>query len=64
MKFARLFAGFAVLACVFVSGHTPPTMQLVPESASARLTCEVRLRKLHLVRPDLIGYPIVYEIYC
>jgi hypothetical protein len=25
---------------------------------------EVRLRKLHLVRPDLIPYPIYYEIYC
>jgi hypothetical protein len=25
---------------------------------------EVRLRKLHLVRPDLIPYPIEYEIYC
>jgi len=25
---------------------------------------EVRLRKLHLVRPDLIPYPIAYEIYC
>jgi hypothetical protein len=25
---------------------------------------EVRLRKLHLVRPDLIPYPIYFEIYC
>jgi hypothetical protein len=25
---------------------------------------EVRLRKLHLVRPDLILYPIDYEVYC
>jgi hypothetical protein len=25
---------------------------------------EVRLRKLHLVRPDLIQYPIAYEVYC
>ena len=25
---------------------------------------EVRLRKLHLVRPDLIPYPIAYEVYC
>ncbi len=24
----------------------------------------VGLRKLHLVRPDLIPYPIAYEIYC
>jgi hypothetical protein len=25
---------------------------------------EVRLRKLHLVRPDLIPYPIAHEVYC
>ncbi|MGD0461821.1 MAG: hypothetical protein ABSB74_04960 [Tepidisphaeraceae bacterium] len=25
---------------------------------------EVRLRRLHLVRPDLIPYPIAYEIIC
>ena len=25
---------------------------------------EVRLRKLHLVRPDLIPYPVFYDIYC
>ena len=25
---------------------------------------EMRLRKLHLVRPDLIPYPIAYETYC
>ncbi|HEX2972122.1 MAG TPA: hypothetical protein VHP11_07305, partial [Tepidisphaeraceae bacterium] len=25
---------------------------------------QVRLRKLHLVRPDLIPYPIVYEAIC
>ncbi len=24
----------------------------------------VRLRKLHLVRPDLIPYPIAYEVCC
>lgn len=25
---------------------------------------EVRLRKLHLVRPDLIQFPVAFEIYC
>ena len=33
-----------------------------PEAAQARI--EVRLRKLHLVRPDLIPYPIHYDVYC
>jgi hypothetical protein len=31
---------------------------------TARLSPEVRLRKLHLVRPDLIPYPIQLEVYC
>jgi len=25
---------------------------------------EVRIRRLHLMRPDLIPYPIAYEIIC
>jgi len=33
-----------------------------PEIAGIRP--EGRLRKLHLVRPDLILYPIAYEVYC
>jgi hypothetical protein len=33
-------------------------------AASPGLRPEVRLRKLHLVRPDLIQYPIAFEIYC
>jgi hypothetical protein len=31
---------------------------------SPSLRPEVRLRKLHLVRPDLIQYPIAFEVYC
>jgi hypothetical protein len=30
----------------------------------AKSPYEVRLRKLHLVRPDLIPYPIYFEVYC
>lgn len=37
-------------------GQTPVTGEV--EQA------EVRLRKLHLVRPDLIPYPIAYDVYC
>ena len=38
-----------------------PTILSSPEMPLAR---EVRLRKLHLVRPDLIPYPIAYEVCC
>jgi hypothetical protein len=34
------------------------------EDAIASFRPEVRLRKLHLVRPDLIPYPIAYEVCC
>ena len=34
------------------------------EDADASLRREVRLRKLHLVRPDLIQYPLSYDVYC
>jgi hypothetical protein len=33
-----------------------------PQVAAALM--EVRIRRLHLVRPDLIPYPIAYEIIC
>jgi hypothetical protein len=36
-----------------------------PEISTAQAAAPiVRLRKLHLVRPDLIPYPIAYEICC
>ena len=36
----------------------------VGETPSAAVKQETRLRKLHLVRPDLIPYPIAFEVYC
>jgi hypothetical protein len=33
-------------------------------AAVASLPPEVRLRKMHLVRPDLIPYPIDIEVFC
>jgi hypothetical protein len=38
--------------------------QAPDRGAVAGLRPETRLRKLHLVRPDLIPYPIAYEVYC
>jgi len=66
MKLAKRFAGISMLACVLVSGDvaSESSLRIIPQDPTAKLTSEVRLRKLHLVRPDLIGYPIVFEIYC
>lgn len=41
-----------------------PTQASTGEMLAGRVRPEVRLRKLHLVRPDLIPYPIAYDVYC
>ena len=41
-----------------------PTAPDTADAAVAGIRSEGRLRKLHLVRPDLIPYPIAYEVYC
>jgi hypothetical protein len=63
-KFARL----VVLLAVIITPFTPPpaTGAALPkgETPLSGMYPEVRLRKLHLVRPDLIPYPIAYEVCC
>lgn len=63
--------GLAVSAVLATCAAVRPTVTSVPagvapagEGATSRLNPEVRLRKLHLVRPDLIPYPVYYEVYC
>lgn len=41
-----------------------PAQSVAGERLAGRVRPEVRLRKLHLVRPDLIPYPIAYDVYC
>lgn len=61
----RLVRGLVVL-CAVVAPLVPPTSAAPSggEAAEAAVHREVRLRKLHLVRPDLIPYPIAYEVCC
>ena len=63
----RRVARLLVLVCVLISG-LGPTQDSTPRAAAdpsdSVAGAEVRLRKLHLVRPDLIPYPIAYEVYC
>jgi hypothetical protein len=55
-------SGFAPASAKMIA---PATHRLLVSDAPVRyMYPEVRLRKLHLVRPDLIPYPIEYEIYC
>jgi hypothetical protein len=66
-----LFAALKQIAVLvsLLPGSTPvdsPAAGLIRagEQFAGRLMPEVRLRKLHLVRPDLIPYPIAHEVYC
>jgi hypothetical protein len=60
----------ALLLAIMGLGLIAPTAPVAsrpaaPDSdAVAGIRPETRLRKLHLVRPDLIPYPIAYEVYC
>ena len=54
---------FNCLARGLDTGNNAPGLAVVDNLDSIRPT-EVRLRKLHLVRPDLIPYPIEYEVVC
>jgi hypothetical protein len=44
---------------------TPP-QAVSPEAGDevASVRRDVRLRKLHLVRPDLIQYPLSVDVFC
>jgi hypothetical protein len=70
MRFSRCHvARLAVLLTVaFLTGsvphHTAPAAPSISPDGICSFRPEVRLRKLHLVRPDLIPYPLAYEIYC
>jgi hypothetical protein len=50
------------------TARTPITSEISPVAVAPQdavaTRYEVRLRKLHLVRPDLIPYPIHYDVYC
>jgi hypothetical protein len=60
--FLRCAAMLVVLSCAF-TGATPATT--TPGATHlASLPLEVRLRRLHLVRPDLIPYPLDIEVFC
>ena len=63
----RLLSRLILVACLSAVTFLPPaqsTAAVKGEQPSAGIYPEVRLRKLHLVRPDLIPYPIAYEVCC
>ena len=64
-RLAVLFGRLFVVAALLASPAIPPQPTTsAGETPTAGMYPEVRLRKLHLVRPDLIPYPVAYEVYC
>jgi len=63
---AAAFAGMVLFTSQGGPVAAPAADQrgLSDQGAVAGIRPETRLRKLHLVRPDLIPYPIAYEVYC
>jgi hypothetical protein len=65
---ARLLTRLTLAACLLATAIVPPTQGNASDATTtgeqAVTRAEVRLRKLHLVRPDLIPYPIAYEVCC
>ena len=69
--FSRLIICGLAFGCMASTAISPTAVQPVQSPAGTdasdsvvRVTPEVRLRKLHLVRPDLIPYPVAFEVYC
>ena len=62
MTCLRRLLRLSVLASTLLVA-TPPHAPATPSDPVAYYP-DVRLRKLHLIRPDLILYPILYEIIC
>lgn len=47
-----------------VPAPAPVIIPSASKTVPAAETADVRMRKLHLVRPDLIAYPLAYDVYC
>jgi hypothetical protein len=63
----RFLSRAGMIALLLSAGMIPPAPPArTPNTPLTTVSnrYEVRLRKLHLVRPDLILYPIQYEVYC
>lgn len=66
MMFVSFLKGLAVLAAVECTEQKSiERIEVQTQSTEvAALPPRSKMRKLHLVRPDLIPYPIVFEAYC
>lgn len=64
---SRCFTLAAAALLIGSSAAPSPTIAATPADAehdSVAALHEARLRKLHLVRPDLISYPLLFDVIC
>lgn len=65
MALQRVLTRFLLCLAALTMGISDATPQAVaPSQDEVAALQTVKLRKLHLVRPDLIPYPLAYEIVC
>ena len=58
-----VLARFVLLGLLACTGPFTDRQATIATPDDATTAAQVRLRKLHLVRPDLIPYPISFEVY-
>jgi hypothetical protein len=58
-----VLARLVVLGLLACTGPFTDRQATIPTADDTTSAVQVRLRKLHLVRPDLIPYPISFEVY-
>ncbi len=63
-RLARLTIIAGLLIAPLAPQPQPAKTTPAGEQPTAGMYPEVRLRKLHLVRPDLIPYPLFFEVCC
>ncbi|MFT3788078.1 MAG: hypothetical protein QM770_18215 [Tepidisphaeraceae bacterium] len=67
----RRLTGLALLALLTTSSAKPTLSAVAPTAGFSRdavagelFKPQAKLRRLHLVRPDLILYPIKFDVFC
>jgi hypothetical protein len=68
----RRFTSVCITAVLALCLSAPTPQEATPSrvdhspaiDASADVLTTGRMRKLHLVRPDLIPYPVFFEVFC
>lgn len=60
----RRIVWVVLCAGTVAAAWTPPAQRADIRDVPAVATREMTMRRLHLVRPDLIVYPMIHEILC